>query len=181
MKRFAWLLCLALALAALACAPKATEADCQAACEKQVNLQTPAAPAQPVDEAAKVEDEFAKKIDDAMKAKEDALKVLDDELAAKLAAAAKDEDKAALNTDFAARRAAKEAELNPSIDELAKQKEAAIEAVGVAREKAQAEAASKHADAVKGCATACLQAETKKPSTDCRQNAMSLDEFNACK
>ncbi len=181
MARFVWFLGLAPALVALACAPKATEADCRAACEKQVNLETPAAPGKPESAVGKLEDEFGAKIDEAMRARAAALKALDEEAAAKVAAVAKEEEKAPLVAEHAARRAAREAELDQPIDELAKQKEVAIEAAREAESKARAELQARHEDAVQTCARACLAAETKKPTTDCRQNAMSLAEFNACR
>lgn len=163
-----------------ACTPMATPDDCSKVCAKKSALDTAANPPKMEDPAAKVEAEFAGKMTELQKEIDKVAAPIEKERGEKLAKAKKDPDKAKINQEYDAKKAAKVKEFQPKIDELKKAKEAALKTAQEAKVKMEADMKAAKEKATKACADKCVADKTSKPKADCQAAASNLDSFNKC-
>jgi hypothetical protein len=180
-------------LALVACAPKATKEQCNAACQKMSELTSAAKPKAAMDDPIKkIDSDFAPKIQDLMKQKEAAVGAIEKEKADKIAAIEKkapkkgkrppklDADIKKVTDEYAKKIDAKSQEFDPQLQKLNKDKADAIKAAQDAKAKDAEKEKTEMQTIVNTCTDNCVKQGVKKNVIDCQMKAGSLDECAKC-
>ena len=164
--------------AMMGCGTPATDAEVNDMCKNLVSLREGGPVAGEAELIAKVEDDFAKSEKRLLEWKARDLKGWDEELAAKLEKAESDEDKKALEEEYAKKKKVTEEQFAPDIAKLVPDKKAALEEAKKKAAEKQAQRDEKVAECVKEAAAEGVTQQLAQ----CRIKAESTDAYwNKCR
>ncbi len=168
-------------LMAGACTQRATQEECEEACNRLSTLHKEARAQQNTQAVDEELGQVQKKLEELADQQTEALETLNQELEDKLANADSEQEKTSLQNEYAQKKEAKSKEFEAQIKVLTEQKDRMQKAAEEAKAAEQEESAAREQKELHECVTVCVETNTKKTIARCRAAAKDLETYKNCK